>query len=63
MRNGKILGLTPYLVIIIRVILFKGVDVRVMVPIEAVVVIIVLVRSESGTFSTGGGKLADQVGR
>merc|ERR1719295_100994 len=51
------------LVIIICVIVLKGVDVRVMVPIEAVVVIIVLVRSESGTFSTGGGKLADQVAR
>ena len=63
MRNGKILRSTPYLVIIIRVIVLKGVDVRVMVPIEAVVVIIVVVRSEASTFSTGGGKLADQVGR
>ena len=52
----------PYLVIIVLVIILKGVHVGVMVPIQAVVVIVVLFRAESSTFSSRGGNLADQVG-
>ena len=54
-----------YLVIIVRILSLKSIDVRVMVSIEAVVrvVVVVLVRAKSCTFPTRRWQLADQVGR
>ena len=54
-----------YLVIIVRILSLKSIDVRVMISIEAVVrvVVVVLVRAKSCTLPTRRWQLADQVGR